>query len=822
MSKAKNLFSSLFRYLIGEGKLAYDHDRISRLITSNSPGRWTRFLFGRKFSSYDPKFINGILYYLSLDRQEEYGDIIEELRRRMREEHGGTCSLLLALSQLLHAENQEQIHMILTPTSDTSKYWGNYIGILSTLIGRHEASVGNTYYLSIKEFVPNGFDQYGLFLRRTAEFFLSLDPDCLQRESYELYPGAFCAGILHACQVYDLPIENPDQYFSRALCVSDSRMYYQVTLDICELSLRRKDPQTAYDVLFSWIEQKTCGNIEFFERCHLKEMAWREANHNYVVELQIMMCRLCARLSDSLSVMSRQKSTLRSQAVFYAGRILENEGHRIHVFLRCTAVLLELGEYALVNRITIKLMDSVPEPEKYDMNDNRSFYLSAILSARIGILCQVPEDEQSRKKPCIDNERLGQLRGMAASINRTSNDGRRTNDWKDSIIEICSKIASLAPERSEYISVLLLCIRHLALTIQQELRYVGYRQMPDASKADGSNSKSADAGRKPMAIAYYTTLSNLQYLFEPVYAKDSGSKPMPLKDLKEAVDPKQAKNCLTMMHAHYMNDPTEGMNLTQTLSDWITQKSNSKNLLFQTHAPTAFREQLLDRQFVFLKSFTDIVDQLNMWSMYASDRSSGSDSNGCCVRIAPETFEMMRFPTSVSFGPNHDDLNLYKVAYLRNNEIANKNQPELTYYFELLKKCMQNLNDELARNFVHSGKLLDGVASILQEILTPIVFLFKDASYRAEHELRLIVTRSRTKEDMERISKTPQNPPKLYVNPYHQVFVDQIILGPKVKEPDVWIPHLQYELTEMWEKWPTKNGGKRVPSVRKSSINYRD
>ena len=60
------------------------------------------------------------------------------------------------------------------------------------------------------------------------------------------------------------------------------------------------------------------------------------------------------------------------------------------------------------------------------------------------------------------------------------------------------------------------------------------------------------------------------------------------------------------------------------------------------------------------------------------------------------------------------------------------------------------------------------------------------------------------------------------MNPYHQVFVDQIILGPKVNQPDNWIPHLQFELAKMWEKWPAKNGEKRVPSVRKSSINYRD
>ena len=56
----------------------------------------------------------------------------------------------------------------------------------------------------------------------------------------------------------------------------------------------------------------------------------------------------------------------------------------------------------------------------------------------------------------------------------------------------------------------------------------------------------------------------------------------------------------------------------------------------------------------------------------------------------------------------------------------------------------------------------------------------------------------------------------------YQIYVDKIILGPKVKAPDKWIPYLQYELVKMWDSWPEKRFGERTPSVRKSSISYRD
>jgi hypothetical protein len=219
-----------------------------------------------------------------------------------------------------------------------------------------------------------------------------------------------------------------------------------------------------------------------------------------------------------------------------------------------------------------------------------------------------------------------------------------------------------------------------------------------------------------------------------------------------------------------------------------------------------------------------------MWTTYASDRSTSSDSNGCCICTAPETFVMMldtpqKSTDSKQLVKNQDDFHLYRIAYLSDGQLdvpgdrnhqAN-NISEIQMHYDNLKALFEELNELLDKeNTISMSHIWAG----LSRSLAFIAFLFKDASYSAEKELRLIITRDR--DNRQQIQLTEGQPPKLFIMPPHQIFVDQIILGPKLTSQDQWIPYLQYKLADMWESWPASQGEPRTPKVRKSKISYRD
>lgn len=328
-------------------------------------------------------------------------------------------------------------------------------------------------------------------------------------------------------------------------------------------------------------------------------------------------------------------------------------------------------------------------------------------------------------------------------------------------------------------------------------------------------------------IAYYTPLSNAKFLLEK--SKSEQEVDETEKNWPDAHKPfTKAQNRLTMMHVCYMNDPNEGHTLIQALENEL-DKSTKKNQLFKGSSPDIFRRKLLDEKFVFLKSFTSLVDQLNMWSTYASDRSTGSDSNGCCICIAPQTFHMMqnaplpKAESSHTISKDRDDYNLYRVAYLSEGvlivpDVSKTQRKSIQENYNQLIKLFKELNRLIGTN--PTPEALTKIWRGLSISLSFIAFLFKDAAYEAEKELRLIVTRS--KSNRGEIQHTDTTPSKLFIMPPHQIFVEKIILGPKVSAPDTWIPHLQYQLAEMWESWPESYKNPPIPKVRKSSISYRD
>lgn len=267
-------------------------------------------------------------------------------------------------------------------------------------------------------------------------------------------------------------------------------------------------------------------------------------------------------------------------------------------------------------------------------------------------------------------------------------------------------------------------------------------------------------------IGYYTSLDTFRYLL-PERAKTEAGR-------------------LSVMHVAYMNDPNEG----KTFWHYIRNKKDVKT-------NDAYR-RVLNYPFVFLKCFTPVIDDLPMWEMY------GNHAEGCCVILRKEWFkEKVQVP-------------LYRVCYLRKNgntySFHTEDNPNITCAKEIgeyLTK-LQNLYRTLPSN--------DVLKKCFRDITEQIAFLFKDANYQHEQELRIMYWYNESSSDfMHTKVKEPETDyPKLYVSPDMRIDIKEVILGPKVRESNSKVPYLQEEFEKLCQKT-----GYSVPEITLSEIEYR-
>lgn len=796
MEKRKEIFHDVFNYYLEKENSNYES-----YLEKHPGGSWKDFLFPEgETGSNQIEFVESFLFYLDQGYPTEEDQIIPALNALTAIVHSRTYQFCAAIKMLLYATKGDDFSAL----------------AVDTICKVHNE------FVSQEESTP-----YHSFLGDFVTFLSAIYPDFYHQERDEITDPVFCSFALRAILSND-SFTPHSSYIHHALHASSPRVFFNAITCGGLISLKGCDYQAAYDILYPLFHMKMVGAYKDIPREFSdSDINWRNRDIDMPFYKSIMSL-LCSGMADLQRRGSIQHKAFRNKAISYAEEVLSVNEYDYDDFDNCVFSLINSNCYKTAAKASVDMLTDLRKTEKPSSKSLFDTYVSIILCYLGGICSNNRELNPTWQQLSEILEEFYNIYQFSSKTHTEINESEY-----NSILCIFERSEPLpTPQRTD-IAGLLMCTYHLVQKIKSELWDDSYIQTiyythEEMQNSDAEATESDE--RSPTPIAYYTTLENLKYLLDPVYANSYRDRPRPLKDFGDKEDiPKSSKNCLTMMHAHYMNDPREGIALPDALSDWIDQKSSCKNILFRNNSPETFRERLFDNLFVFLKSFTDIIDQLNMWSMYGSNRSDGSDSNGCCVRIDPKTFENMlsvSHKTSIltDLDKNHDtdDLRLYKIAYLKDNALVAPKSNDLEHYFEQLKEMVQKLNDLLASDKGCAEEDVKVITQLLQEILTPIIFLFKDASYQGENERRLIVTRSRTKEDMERISKTPQDPPKLYVNPYHQIFVDQIILGPKVKEPDAWIPHLQFELTKMWENWPAKNGEKQVPSVRKSSINYRD
>ena len=380
------------------------------------------------------------------------------------------------------------------------------------------------------------------------------------------------------------------------------------------------------------------------------------------------------------------------------------------------------------------------------------------------------------------------------------------------------------------LELLLVLIRNIADIIRKSLRRWEYN-LTDYYTRNEQNDQGITGQRSDIKpIAYYTTLDTIKFVFDDLYQEVPNQAPRKIKEGEKG------KNCLTVSHAKYMNDPYEGLTLLREFLNYIEEKGD-ENILFPDGSPVSFRESILNRHFVFLKSFTECIDNLVMWNRYASDYDSeGRNSNGCCVQLDAETFGQI-----VDFSGNdeasiklenvpEDDYYLYRVVYISKDGTVKMSEnpglfPQVVEYYNALRNLICTLNNYLKKlkstlSAEKGDKLIEYVREFLQQTFHIILFLFKDSDYSDEVESRLIFVR--TPNQQEEIRLLPTSPEKLCINPFFQVFISQIIFGPNVRDQEQWIPYFQYQLNKMWRKHPSLSDKmEEFPCTRYSIENSR-
>lgn len=269
-------------------------------------------------------------------------------------------------------------------------------------------------------------------------------------------------------------------------------------------------------------------------------------------------------------------------------------------------------------------------------------------------------------------------------------------------------------------------------------------------------------------IAYYTSLETFGYM------------------LPESREDSEGVGRFSVMNIAYMNDPNEGKTFMQYLK--------RGNLFDKYYKKEELRKQVI-YPYVFMKCFTSGVDDLPMWEMY------GNHAEGCCIVLDRTCFWPEAFGRQIP---------VYRVCYIKKNpsgyRINRNDNPKVDV------KLITNRVDEVRRLAVLLEKG-EHRERILEELVGDILYLFKDAAYQHEQEVRIFY---RFNEVSEEFRHTPTEIPMLYVMPDIPVKIKEIILGPKCTNIEMKMPYLQERV-----EWMCKVNGFQMPLMTKSAVEYK-
>ncbi|EOU1807821.1 tetratricopeptide repeat protein [Clostridium perfringens] len=337
------------------------------------------------------------------------------------------------------------------------------------------------------------------------------------------------------------------------------------------------------------------------------------------------------------------------------------------------------------------------------------------------------------------------------------------------------------------------------------------------------------------SVGHYTKIKTLKYLIKPNIKNDENNL-------------KLDKARLRLNNVAYMNDPTEGEVFIELLLTKVIEDEKLKDAkefiknLYVTGSNTN-REVLNRKSSVFLTSFSEAIDtSLPMWVQYSDD------GQGCCITIKSsffdkeeksslsDSFKVTKIKKSeklvYTIGKNDIEGIRGLVQYNSSNDLELLTEFSDKPYYEKSKdnECyclyrIQYLEHKDGRYYITEDKekkfkdLLESLCDlrediesnydlkpIIQNILDQIRFLFKDKNYEHEKELRLIKFENNGK-----VKYTGENEgfivPHVYIEMDKELEVEEVILGPKAKNPMEVATYLYYT--------------DKVKQVSKSKIKYK-
>lgn len=257
------------------------------------------------------------------------------------------------------------------------------------------------------------------------------------------------------------------------------------------------------------------------------------------------------------------------------------------------------------------------------------------------------------------------------------------------------------------------------------------------------------------SIFHYSTEKSLKYL--PAYSDKIGGSPF------------------RMGNVAYLNDPEEG----KVFGRIVGEKEDPADDFKYRNA--------------YLASFSLKSDSLPMWVQYADD------AKGCCYEIDTTPFlynreyELEDHIINSSYGKKHKlnpvGYTLYRVHYY-----DDKKEDEITDTCKMLQEHIEALRPWRKK------KKID---NLLNELLDSVRYLFKDPSYQAEEEIRIVKI---DYDNKRKIDTSGEGLPRLFVEIEIPLVFKKIILGPKT--------------TDIKQKATYLKCCKNVKNVCKSKIKY--
>lgn len=298
-----------------------------------------------------------------------------------------------------------------------------------------------------------------------------------------------------------------------------------------------------------------------------------------------------------------------------------------------------------------------------------------------------------------------------------------------------------------------------------------------------SELKKSFLNTSPKPVGHYTKLSTLKFLIKPNNL--NGEK----ENVNETTTNDQNKNTkprLRLNNVSYMNDPSEGTVFLELLK----QTNDGVKLLVDDLYETGnigSRQKLTGKN-TFLVSLSNNIDtSLPMWTQYTDD------GQGACLVFNSEFFNYKDDSAIIMKCENFEysdiqDNNDFKECYcLYGVQYMKWNDKEQKYELnDNLKESLSAICDKLIALKIteHEDKnKREKLEAATQNLLDQVRFLFKDDIYAYEAEERIIKSESNPK----KVKFTGDNEnfvvPHTYIEVDKPLMIDEVILGPKVKNP---------------------------------------